>query len=311
MVTYDVDDHLLELDRASVIAGLMLGAVFQGKSASPERIPQELRELREKRKKEVGSSVFVIFEAVGEIQSFNQKHQTEFPEFAIAIDGAPKEEIRFKYQQAIRGLLASFALASDRIVGVHMVKDGVVFFDEGDKPVYSYTFKASGSAIVSTGMKEGVLDFVKNNAKLLSKHQDLVDSARLLAKSLDEEADELLSFLSVWFGLEIFVEKNFKHYEKIVFNNFGYHRGEETPLSKFLGRIKDVMEVKYNVTDKFIVICFQLAPESPNEDIKTFERIKDIRNRIMHGKDVAFSSLPTEDTGKLLRKYLKLHVERK
>ncbi len=310
-ITYDVESHLLELDKASVIGFLMLKGLFgpATKGTFEERLAHELEELKEKRKKDVGQDVFVIFEAEGEVESFEPRSERENPDFIIAIDGAPKQPIRSKYQAPINGLLASFALGSDQICGVKKVTDGVIFFNEDGKPVYSYTFDMTGKAIVSTGLKEDSITFVINNAKALGKHQQLVDSARLLSRSLDEGSDDLQSFLSVWAGLEIFVSKNFKEFEEVSFKKLSGGNAPPAP-TKFLQRIKDVMKDKYRLADKFSVVSFELSPDTSEGDIKRFEEIKDVRDKLMHGHDIAVSSLPTEDARKLLRKYLKLHAQR-
>jgi len=311
LLTYDIDGHLLELDKASVIGFLMLKGIFgtASKGTFEERLAHELEELKDKREKDVGQGVFVVFEAEGEVESFEPRNKREMPDFIIAIDGATKQPIRSKYQAPINGLLSSFALGSDQICGVKKVTDGVVFFNEDGKPVYSYTFDMTGKAIVSTGLREDSITFVINNAKALGKHQQLVDSARLLSRSLDEVADDLQSFLSVWAGLEIFVSKNFKKYEEVAFKKLSGGNAPPAP-TKFLQRIKNVMKDKYRLTDKFSMVSFELSPDTSEEDIKRFEDIKDIRDRLMHGHDIAVSSLPTEDTRKLLRKYLKLHAQR-
>jgi len=289
----------------------MLKGIFgpASKGAFEERLAHELEELKEKREKDVGQGVFVVFEAEGEVESFEPRNKREMPDFIIAIDGAPKKPIRSKYQAPINGLLVSFALGSDQICGVKKVTDGVIFFNEDGKPVYSYTLEVTGKAILSTGLKEDSITFVINNAKALGKHQPLVDSARLLSRSFDEGSDDLQSFLSVWAGLEIFVSKNFKEYEEVAFKKLS-GGSAASELTKLLQHIKNVMKDKYRLTDKFSLVSFELSPETSEEDIRRFKDIKDVRDKLMHGHDIAISSLPTKDTRKLLRKYLKLHAQR-
>ena len=137
----------------------------------------------------------------------------------------------------------------------------------------------------------------------------MVDSARLLSRSIDEDSDDLQSFLSVWAGLEIFVSKNFKEFEEAAFKKLS---GGNTPSapSRFLLRIKAVMKDKYRLTDKFSFIASELSPDSSEEDIESFERIKEVRDKLMHGHEITVSTLPTEETRKLLQNYLKLRVQR-
>lgn len=311
LITYDVDGHLLELDKASVIGFLMLKGIFgpASKGTFEERLAHEIEELKKKREKDLGKGVFVVFEAEGEVESFEPSNKREMTSFIIAIDGTPKKPIRNKYQAQINGLLASFALGSDQICGVKKVTDGVIFFNEDGKPVYSYKLELAGKAILSTGLKEDTINFVINNAKALGKHQLLVDSARLLSRSFDEGSDDLQSFLSVWAGLEIFVSKNFKEYEEVAFKKLS-GGSAASELTKLLQNVKNVMKDKYRLTDKFSLVSFELSPETSEEDIRRFKDIKDVRDKLMHGHDIAISSLPTKDTRKLLRKYLKLHAQR-
>jgi len=311
LITYDIDGHLLELDKASVIGFLILKGIFGKPSIGTfeERLAHELEEKKRKREKDVGQGVFVVFKAKGEIETFEPSNMREMPDFIIAFHGAPKQPIRSKYQAPINGLLASFALGSNDMYGVKKITDDVIFFNKDGKPVYSYTFGMNGKAILSTVLKNDSFTFVINNAKALGKHQLLVDSARLLSRSLDEDSDDLQTFLSVWAGLEIFIRKNFKEYEDVTFEKLSAGIAVSAS-SKLLGHIKNIMKDKYRLTGKFSLVSFVLAPEAAEEDIKRFVDIKEVRDKLMHGHDIEISSLPTEDTRKLLRKYLKLHVQR-
>ena len=311
LLTYDIDGHLLELDKASVVGFLMLKGIFGPATSGTfeKRLAHELAELKETRKKDVGQGVFVIFEADGEVETFEPQSEREMSDFIIAIEGAQKQPIRSNYQAPIDGLLASFALGSDQVCGVKKITDGVVFINEEGKPVYSYTFEFSGKATFSTGLVEESITFVKNNTKILGKRQELVDSARLLSRSIAEDNDDLQSFLSVWAGLEIFISKNFREVEKLVFQKLGGSMIPSAPL-RFLQRIQGVMKDKYRLTDKFSLVVFELSLESSDEDIETFERIKTVRDKLMHGQDIKVSSLPTDDARKLLRKYLKLYLQK-
>jgi len=311
LLTYEVDQHLAELDRASVVGSMMLkGLIGQGGTGTlQERMMREIEQLRAQRSKDIGSGVFVIFEAEGEVESWNPRDQKEFGDFILAFDGAPKAPIRNRYQAIINGILACFALASDSVCGLKKVTDGVYFLAEGDKPIYSFTFDASAKLTVSTALKSEAVDYIKRNAKSLAKHQELTDPARLLSRSLDEENDELLSFLSVWSGLEIFLGKAFQGYEADVFEQLSSAADAAAP-SQFLERVRRVMKGKYNPVDKFLVVSHMLSPADAESDSVEFQRIKSIRDELMHGQEVAITSLPTESAGKLLRKYLKLHLDR-
>ena len=53
-----------------------------------------MEKLRDKRKNNTKNGVFAIFEANGEVESFNRQNVKELSEFVIAIEGADKQPIR-------------------------------------------------------------------------------------------------------------------------------------------------------------------------------------------------------------------------
>lgn len=307
-ITYDLDSHLFESDRASVVGSLILkkfvGQAREGNSE--EEVKRELAEFQEKRKKEVENGVFVVFEAIGEVESFSPIVGREFFDYMVSIGApegaAPKKQIKEKYQDKINALLASLVLSLDQVCGIKKLKDDVLFINDQGKYVYSFDILGGGKVTITSPLKEDIIDYVRNNAESLGKHKPLDSPTRLLAKSLDEESDELLSFLSAWSGLEILLGKIFK---QIVSQIIG--RGQPTISPNFLKRLSGK---KYNnLEDMFSLVSFELSPSSADDDFEKFDRIKNIRDKMVHeGKDVAISSLPTKETQKLLRKYLKLYL---
>lgn len=312
-ITYDLDDHLYESDRASVTGSLMLKKFFgqTDEGDSEAEVIRQLTNFREKRKREVENGVFVVFEAIGEVESFSPRVGREFFDYMVSIgapEGAvPKKKIKEKYQAKINALLASFALNADQICGIKKLKDDVLFISDHGKYIYSYSIIAGGKVTVTSPLQNDIIDFVSEAVKSLEKHTQLDSTTRLLVKSLDEESDELLSFLSSWSALEIFVKKIFKNYEKSAFEKL-IKGGNPKIAPKFLQRIGKVMKDKYGLTDKFSLISYELSPDSAESDIEKFEHTNAKRNKLMHGENVIISSLPTNDARYLLQKYLKLHI---
>ena len=248
----------------------------------------------------------MLFEADGDVDSWNPRVTRSFDNFTVAIEAAPKTPIKTHYQQWISGALAAFALSTEQVCGVKKITDGVYFIDENGHSVYSIEFGLSGNAIVSTGLRPEAVEYVKTHAKSLGEHPELVDPARLLSRSLDESSGRLLSFLSVWAAIEIFANKVFKVLEPEMF------RGATEPAasSQVIDRIRGVMKDKYRVADKFAFVASILCAEDEVQDLSRFKSFKAIRDRLMHGADVPFGALPTNDIQKLLRKYLDLYAQR-
>jgi hypothetical protein len=307
----DMDAHLFEHDRALVIGNTMLDTLFgkANEGSFEEKVARALTDLRDRRRDEAKERLFVLYEAEGEIGPFNLRVQKELPEFIIAFEGAPKDAIRATHRPQINGLLASIAIGSEHVRGVKKIRDDIIFVNDSGKPVYTYDMKMSGRMSVSTSMEDAMLDFARDNAKVFAKHQDLASPGRLLIKSLDVENDELLSFLSAWSGLEIFINGSFRAYESSFFEKL---RGGEKPIapSKLVESMREVMKKKYGLLDKFALVSFELAGDSAEADIDEFQQIKKTRDSLIHGRDVPFDTLPTTGVRGLLRKYLKLHTER-
>lgn len=313
ILSYDATSHLIELDKIALIGNNMLSGALNpsGNQTYEELLEIALNEIKEKREKDLGQGVFLIFEACGHEENFNFEHTREMQDYIISIENeSPKHKIQKNYQAIINGIISSFAIATEQVYSFRKIKDGTIFLNDNGKPIYSYSIEMHGTLTTSTRLTHEIASFVKKYGKTLGKHQNLISPARLLAKSLDYEIDDIQSFLSAWSGLEIFVNKNFNNFEAITFNNLSNHDTTLAP-SKFLNRIKSIMKDKYRLVDKFSVISFELSPDSSEDDIKSFEEIKDIRDKFIHGKDIDISDLPTNDTTKLLRKYLKLLIELK
>lgn len=310
LLTYDIGEQLIQLDRATAIGTLMLKGIFgqTSEGTANQKIKDEMAEIRSRRQKEIGNGVFVLFEADGIIDSWNPKSERELDEFIIAFDGVQKKLIYEKYQALIWGVLSSFSLSSDKVYGFEKVSEGVYFIAENQKPIYSYTFKmGTPTLIVSTYLNPEQIAYVKKNGKVLGKHQELTNASRLLVQSLHEKNDKLFSFLSAWSGLEIFIAKVFKSYEAIIFAQL---RDAKGIFPKHVERILNVMEDKYRLLDKFSMISNVLAPSEADAEIDLFKKIKDMRDSIMHGNAISLDALPIEKTQSLLRKYLRLHIEK-
>jgi len=308
-LAYDADGYIQEIDKATVIGFLMLKGIFADKKKHlfEESLATELSNLRKERSKEISSKVFVIFEAVGKLESFESLSEVKKDGFVVAMEAPPKQPIKNKYKSAISGIISSFSLGTNQICGAKKVSDGVVFYTEDNEPLYSYNL-VGGKATISTGLDVNAIEFVKKYSKVLAKNQIYTDSSRLLAKSLDEENDELQSFLSVWSGLEIFINKTFSYYESLVYSRFSREDGSTVVLSKFLDRIKRVMKDKYRLSDKFSVICFELDQNNADQDMEEFEKIKNIRDKLMHGNDIDVSTLPIHRTRVSVRSLQTIHL---
>lgn len=74
-------------------------------------------------------------------------------------------------------------------------------------------------------------------------------------------------------------------------------------------RIREVMQDKYMLADRFAAISFQLTPSSADEDLRIVLQVKKIRGELAHGESVDEAQLPVKSIHNLTSKYLPLHIE--
>jgi hypothetical protein len=261
-ITYDLDDHLFEIDRGDAFSfSLLKSFVGQGDEGSPqERIARELDKIRAQRSND--SSAYLIYRAEGEMEDWNPQHIDKLDEFNkvlgdfnFVFDGANISQIKELHKAPLSGLISTFALASEHICGTKKIAEGNYFLDETGKTTYSISFNDRSKMSVIGPLTAKNIEYVNKYARLFATHDELVNSSRLLTKSLDEGSDKLLSFISIWSALEIFVNKVFKYYEAEVFDKLKL----QDVSAPVIDRIRDVMSDKYRITDKFSLVSDSLT----------------------------------------------------
>lgn len=312
ILTTQPDSHAFEGDRSTAVAGLMLRALFNSEPTGNEfkqGVASAVEELRATRQKEFGSSPFLVVIGEGEVASFNPTHEKDADDFIVCFDGADKGEIRARFHAKLTALLNSMSSEAESVIGIRKVADPVVFFREDGKPVYSYTFSAgSVGAYVSRVLTDDRVKAIDELYRLLAADTALPRVQRLIRSSLETEDDPLRSFLAAWSAFEIFVHKVFTTYEARFFDGLLEEEHLEVQ-GKYLGRIREVMNDKYRLADKFAAISFQLSPGTGDEDLKTVMQVKTARDQLLHGESVDEMSLPVKSIRDLASKYLRLHIE--
>lgn len=310
-LTGNLDDLPLLPDQATAAGTQLLRSLVghESEGTSEERVAREVQELRQLRAKENGNCTLLVVQGEGDVPDFPTEPQRELGEFTLALCDSPKSEIRQKYDAATKGMLAALALASTHLCGIKKVVDQVTFRMPNMRPLFCISLSGSGRAVVATSLPEDSLQALSRNARSLARHQALVDCARLLTRSLVEEADPLLSFLSAWSGLEIFVNKNFREYETRLLQRLSAGNPPAAP-QRVIDRIRAVMSDKYRLSDKFSLIATELGDPELETDQCSFDSVKSTRDRLLHGEDITLTTLPTGSAQHLLRKYLRLHLDR-
>ena len=70
------------------------------------------------------------------------------------------------------------------------------------------------------------------------------------------------------------------------------------------------MRDKYKPLDKFVIVSAELDPAAADGDIQIFQRGKELRDEFSHGEATDENALPVADVQGLVRKFLRLHINR-
>ena len=310
-ITYTGDCEAIPqvVDLRSAIGSLMLGGLA-GRGPGDVKIErdQAVSKIRQARVSEKSGNSLVIVDINSQIEDFELAHTREEDDFIVCLGDSPAKSIRSSHERYIQSLLAAISIASPHDVLAKRLAESVVFYTDGGKPIFCYEMEAYGTAYSAVPLTNSLAEDAGQFALQLSRGPDYNDVNRLIAKSLDMASDELLSFLSAWNSLEIFLNRAFKDYEKSIFAGSG--DGQAGAHHEVVGRIKKVMSDKFRISDKFAVIAGDLDPANAAGDLKTFLDVKQRRDGLLHGKEMVARNLPSETGRKLVRKYLRLHLER-
>lgn len=310
-ITYTGDSEAIPqvVDLRSAIGSLMLGGLA-GRSLGDAKIERDrsVAKIRQGRASEKQGNSLVILDISGQVEDFELVHTREDDDFIVCLGDSPAKSIRSSHERYVQSLLAAISISSPHDILAKRMAASVIFYTDGGKPILCYEMEAYGTAYAAVPLTNALVEDTGQFALQLSKGPDFGDVSRLIAKSLDMESDELLSFLSAWNSLEIFLNRAFKDYERSIFAGPG--DGHAVAHSEVVGRIKSVMSDKFRIFDKFVVIAGVLDAANADDDSRTFLDVKKRRDGLLHGKEMVARQLPGETTRKLVRKYLRLHLER-
>jgi len=309
-ITPDIDQYMQELDEGLAIAYMALRSMIGQEHGNEfeERLKVQVGEIRERRRKEHAGNAFIVFTALGEIVEWNPKYEHEIGNRVVAFEAVPKGLISNKYQSVIRTILASFLVGCQDVCGFKNVGEGAFFIDDKGRTVHQLRMEVGSPEVIAyRHIQHKTLDHVKELLKKRKLGHELDDPGRLLNLACDRNSDSLLAFLAAWTGLEMFTKKVFKAYEASLFQPTA---GASTPLlpPKVAERVRVVMKDKWKLTDKFLVVSSALSPADYAVDAANFRKIKKTRDDMFHAQTVDKETLPTEDTQRLLRKYIGLRM---
>jgi hypothetical protein len=310
IITKDLNKHCHIIDIGVVCAHfLLLGKEGHKKLESEEDIELQALDIRHERdlKKKIGQYIVIQFKGQAS-ETLNEKTTKETEQFILAFDAIDKNTIKDKHKDQISSVLASFAISLGAENHIFKEIEGLHFRHWSGKTLYSYSFEVGNPRVIlsKTIENQKEIELQKAISDALAYPQ-MKTSFRLLSESLQFSNERLRSFMAGWHALEIFINKAFSGYEDAFINNVLEHQTSKGTYI-FMQQIKKVMNGKYRITDKFVLIASFLSDDI-DSDIESFKKFKSKRDDISHGAEVEEESLPAEEIRKFTILYLKLHMQ--
>jgi hypothetical protein len=296
-------------DKNTAIANILLNNIFGPVQTGTvaERIQSQIATIREERHKKYGQGPFLCIIITGETPDLTPETSREEGGMVVGFGPTPRPALKAEHTETIVRIINSIALNLESLLGIKKSDESIAFFRDDGTPLYIYHFTGSGEGYMSRAIEFDSLAAVEQSFMRLSKESDLSRVINLLVASLENDGDNLRSFLNGWSALEIFINKVFASYEERIAQELQSITGQSI-WREYLGRTRTTMKDKYRLNDKFALIALQLSPETADKDHEEFLKIKKMRDKLLHGERIADSSLPVQIVQQLSRKYMRLHL---
>lgn len=313
-LTSNPDEPLAIVDKGNVAANLLLRGLFNAeKFPDPAAaVARELEELRTQRKEKSASVTVLVIEGFGTCEATIGK-TSEVDGLHLTFDAIDKNAVRNAHRERIASAKLAVAFESDPPSRLEKYSEGIYLQNSAGQTTVSLTFQMNARAYVSSKVTPEIAKRISDRYPLVTANSELRSVCRLYAQMAENEDEPLKAFLFGWSALEILIAKLFVAFEEeflspLLGGTQGQLRG------RFLNRVRDVMKDKYRLVEKFTCVTVVLFPDSAdgevNEYLEKFERLKKMRDKLLHGEDVPENSLPFHEVAGLLRFYLLAYLNR-
>jgi hypothetical protein len=188
------------------------------------------------------------------------------------------------------------------------VGESIYLVQDTGRIIYSVSAKLGAPSLSVRRLAPDLPAMMRKYVPLMpgSGEADLDTVFVLFRAAVDGHTEPLRAFISAWSALEILTNKIVKKYEHIWFGEL--ERGI-APKHQLVSRLRNVMQGRYSLGDRFAVISSVLVPADADTDIAEFLAVKKRRDNLSHGGVLSEDSLPVDRAIALGRKYLRLHLD--
>lgn len=306
----DETEHL----RRRHACGIMLANSLTGEVRRPGATPRQRFEAALSRVRAPagleGDGLILVVDCLVDVPDPTSRHIVELGDLAIGLGLIDEEDLQ-KRALVVRSIaLTALALAGfEQPIGGGLLIGAFTLASDApdERPIYVVNPSVNATITVQQRlMPEQALEAAEFARALLALPSNLVNVPRLLAPSQETGGDRLRCFLAAWAGLEIFTSAAFKPYEADFMG--AVRAAVPSGTAPLVRRLQDVMSDKYRLADRFTIIAGALSPEDADADISLFRVLKKARDDFAHSMSSEPEALPLEETQRLLRKYLRLHL---
>ncbi|MBB4304141.1 hypothetical protein GGD81_003197 [Rhodobium orientis] len=296
--------------------GTVQAQVFVGPGESRELAPYRQRfdeafARVQLKQNDLRHGVLMVTEVSGEISDQVLDHLQDYGDFCARLKVFDPENLQTLAERATRIAFAGLALSLGESITDTLAWRGniAIAYEPGSqRPTYSLAINASLSHTSRMQLTSEAATNAAEFASHISDADELETIVRLLSLSAKANTEPMTAFLAAWSALEIFVQEVFKSDCEPLAYDLISQSVPETAL--FVAKTREVMSNKYNIRDKFSLVACMLAGTEAVADIEIFKTIKKRRDDLAHAMKGDVRELPAERARALLRKYLKLHLER-
>lgn len=312
--SHSLDDYCFEIDRRNAISSLIFTRHWaeKDKDKIPKAIEEGIKRVQNDRKVKIRSGAAIVLAMEGEIENLRNSIEREFDEFTISIAELHDSDIKTITTTSIYAkhlLFTSLFLAANHSMDIKKVDSGLYLTNHENKIYYPISISLSTpNVFCSESLNEAVAK-IKNYFDIVKKEKSLNKVYRLLSQAIDSNNDNLKSFIYSWTALEILINKIFNVYEK-EFLNFLAKSSKLNASRFFICRISEIMKDKYKLHDKFVIITSFFKDEEAEIMSEQFKNVKKYRDKMFHGEDIEEATLPTDDVIKIIKIYLKAHIDK-
>lgn len=275
-----------------------------------DRLTEEIAKIERQRLDAVGADAVVVVRLSGEIDAVVPNNARAIQDFVLCFVAYDKKALRDQLQPKVSAVLTAVRIGARGQYEFRLLAEGSYLISVNAQVIHSAQFEAGSLGVhVSSRLTDAQRAQVGADLPLVLKAGDLERVIGLHAHSLNTATDNYRSFIASWSALEILIGKLFPAYQRLLATEL--RAVSQAPgLHAYLDRVADVMGAKHSLADKFSVLSVYLSDKEGAEDLVAFRALKNIRNRLTHGEDMAEANLPTRAVQSLFERCLRNHLRR-